>query len=559
MTDAPAPTAPDSPVDALADRYVELAADLDPLLATYAGLPGRDGRMTDYSPAGYDARQELVRSTLAELAGLRPTTPRERVAQAAMTERLQAESGYAEVGLDRALNVIASPVQDIRGVFDLMAADTEQQRADVAARLRAVPAALAGYLATVRQEIAQGRPPARRQVVACSEMIRGWLRDDVLGDLVRRSGAEGAQLADLESAAAGAAEAYGSLAGVLADDLADRARPGDAVGADLYPVAARMFLGSDIDPLEAYSWGWEELDRLAAELAAVAREITGSDDVAAAKAALDADPSRRIAGAEAFRDWMQQRSDEAIEALAGTHFDIPDPIRTLECRLAPTHDGGIYYTGPSADFERPGRMWWSVPPGEDSFSTWKELTTVYHEGVPGHHLQVAQTVYRADLLNRYQRLLCWVSGHGEGWALYAERLMGELGFLADPGDRLGMLDSQQLRAARVVVDIGCHLRLSIPPGTGEHAGQPWDDAIALDFLRRHSSLAPGSLRFELNRYHGWPGQAPSYKLGERLWLQARAEARERAGAAFDLRQFHRAALDLGPLGLDPLRQELARL
>jgi uncharacterized protein (DUF885 family) len=401
--------------------------------------------------------------------------------------------------------------------------------------------------------------PARRQVVACAEMIRGWLRDDVLGDLVRRSVAEGSQLADLQAGAERAAAAYERFAGFLADELVSHARDADAVGPEVYPVAARMFLGADIDPLEAYAWGWEELDRLGTELAAVAREITGDDDVAAAKAALDADPARRVHGAEAFRDWMQQRSDEAIAALADTHFDIPEPIRLLECRLAPTHDGGIYYTGPSADFSRPGRMWWSVPPDEDTFSTWKELTTVYHEGVPGHHLQVAQTVYRADLLNRYQRLLCWVSGHGEGWALYAERLMGELGFLADPGDRLGMLDSQQLRAARVVVDIGCHLGLDLPAGAGEHAGEPWDDAIALDFLRRHSTLTPASLRFELNRYHGWPGQAPSYKLGERLWLQARAGVRERKGPAFDLREFHHAALNLGSLGLDPLRDELARL
>ena len=168
-------------------------------------------------------------------------------------------------------------------------------------------------------------------------------------------------------------------------------------------------------------------------------------------------------GTDALRDWMQERADEVIADLADTHFDIPGPVRTIECRIAPTQTGGIYYTGPSDDFTRPGRMWWSVPKGVTEFGTWRELTTVYHEGVPGHHLQVAQTVYRRELLNKWRRMMCWVSGHGEGWALYAERLMAELGYMDDPGNYLGLLDGQSLRAARVVLDIGVHCGFEAPP------------------------------------------------------------------------------------------------
>ena len=236
-----------------------------------------------------------------------------------------------------------------------------------------------------------------------------------------------------------------------------------------------------------------------------------------------------------------------------THFDIPEPIRRLDCRIAPTHTGGIYYVAPNEDFSRPGTMWWSVPMGVEDFATWKEVTIVFHEGVPGHHLQCAQTVYRAAELNRWRRLACWVSGHGEGWALYAERLMGELGYLDDPGARMGMLDSQALRAARVVVDIGVHLQLSAPAEVG---GGVWDADKAWTFLRAHTRVGDAMLRFELNRYLGWPGQAPSYKVGERFWLQLRAEARAAEGAAFDLKAFHRRALDVGSLGLDVLRQAL---
>ncbi|HET8582942.1 MAG TPA: DUF885 domain-containing protein, partial [Jatrophihabitans sp.] len=260
---------------------------------------------------------------------------------------------------------------------------------------------------------------------------------------------------------------------------------------------------------------------------------------------------RKLQGTDALRAWMQETSDAAVAALAGTHFDIPDAIRTLECRIAPTPSGGIYYTGPSDDLvSRPGRMWWAVPDGVTEFGTWRERTTVYHEGVPGHHLQVAQTAYRSEILNRWRRLASWISGHGEGWALYAERLMADLGFLDDPADYLGMLDGQSMRAARVVLDIGVHCGLPAPAEVG---GGSWTYDKAWQFLRAHANMSEAMLRYELDRYLGWPGQAPSYKIGERLWLQLRDDARAHEGAAFDLKSFHRRALDVGSLGLDVLR------
>jgi uncharacterized protein (DUF885 family) len=281
-----------------------------------------------------------------------------------------------------------------------------------------------------------------------------------------------------------------------------------------------------------------------------AERIKPGSTVREAMDLLDADPGHRLSGTDALRSWMQDKSDAAIAALAGTHFDIPKPIRTLECRIAPTKTGGMYYTGPDDDFTRPGRMWWSVPEGVTDFSTWRELSIVYHEGVPGHHLQVAQTVYRRDLLNRWRRLGSWTAGHGEGWALYAEWLMADLGFLDEPGDFLGMLDSQSLRAARVVLDIGVHCGFDAPAEVG---GGAWDYDKAWRFLTAHASSAHELLRYELDRYLGWPGQAPAYKLGERLWLQLRDEVRRREGDAFDLREFHRRALDIGSVGLDVLR------
>jgi uncharacterized protein (DUF885 family) len=348
-----------------------------------------------------------------------------------------------------------------------------------------------------------------------------------------------------------AATAYRRIAEDFAAHLLDRAPKDDAAGRERYSLASRQFLGTTIDLEEVYAWGQEELARITADMEATAQRILPGAGVREAIEHLDRDPAYVLHGTRALRDWMQERADEVIADLAGRHFDIPAPVRTIEGRIAPTNTGGIYYTGPSDDFSRPGRMWWSVPKGVTEFSTWRELTTVYHEGVPGHHLQVAQTVHRRELLNRWRRMMCWVSGHGEGWALYAERLMAELGYMDDPGNHLGLLDAQSLRAARVVLDVGVHCGFPAPPEVG---GGRWTYDKAWSFLTAHAHEEEQMMRFELNRYLGWPGQAPSYKIGERLWLQLRDEVARREGEAFSLKAFHRRSLDIGSVGLDALRE-----
>jgi uncharacterized protein (DUF885 family) len=160
-----------------------------------------------------------------------------------------------------------------------------------------------------------------------------------------------------------------------------------------------------------------------------------------------------------------------------------------------------------------------------------------------------------DRLSRYQRAE-YLAGDSEGWALYAERLMDELGFFTAPDRRMGYLAGQQLRATRVVVDIGMHCELRIPQGQPFHPGARWTPELGLDFLRQHGGPNREFIDNEWIRYLGLPGQAISYKLGERVWLAGREEARRRAGAAFDLKAWHTAALAQGPLGLDELAREL---
>ncbi len=553
-------------IDAIAEAWVDTELELFPEYHVYLGREGREGEYADYSPAGSEQADRERTKTLALLARAQPADDIDTITKLDLTRELELGIAKHEAGFDqRDLNVIASPAQGLREIFDLAPVSTEADWAAVAKRLNNLPAAMDGYLEMLRSGVTARNVPAIRQV---AEVIGQAEKLAAPSGFFHQLAAQAKEAAvglsptlerELTAGAKSSAAAYELLAVTLRDEIAPHAPERDAVGRDLYTLASRDFLGATIDLDETYEWGIDELRKMTAEQEAVAREIKPGASVREAIAHLDGDPTRKLHGTDALQRWMQATSDRAIEELGATHFDIPAEVRRLECMIAPTQEGGIYYTGPSDDFARAGRMWWSVPEGVTEFDTWRELTTVYHEGVPGHHLQIAQAVFQQENLNRWQRLMCGTSGHAEGWALYAERLMEELGYLADPGDHLGMLDAQLLRAARVVVDLGVHLELPIPAGTGWNEGETWDADLAWEFLRSRVQMDEDMLRFELERYLGWPGQAPSYKLGERIWLQAREDARNRQGADFSLREFHRQALALGSMGLDPLVEALGRL
>jgi uncharacterized protein (DUF885 family) len=546
-------------VDRIADGYLDDLAAHDPMQATYLGLLGHDGELPALDPDWFAERSALRKRTLAALAEAEAADANDRITVAALREELTVAEELRSIGTEESsLQNIASPLQEIRETFDLTPAKNLDDLATVARRLAAVETAVAGYIESLRYAAANGHVTARRQVAAGIEQCAENIGPDgffaaYAGELVPEDGGEvpDSLRADLTRAAASAAAAYERLQAFLEDELIGQARGTDACGRERYALHSRHFLGARVDLEETYEWGQHELARIDGEMAVTAQRIKPGASVLEAIEFLDKDASRMLDGTDALRDWMQRKSDEAVAALADVHFDIPVEIRTLQCMIAPTQQGGIYYTGPSEDLvTRPGQMWWSVPKGVTRFGTWRELTTVYHEGVPGHHLQIAQTIYRRELLNRWRRIASWVSGHGEGWALYAERLMADLGFLDDPGDHLGMLDGQSMRAARVVLDIGIHCEFEAPAEVG---GGAWTYDKAWDFLSAHVNMAEGFRRFELDRYLGWPGQAPSYKIGERLWLQLREDARTAQGAGFDLKAFHRNALDIGSVGLDVLR------
>ena len=507
-----------SQLDKAAERYVHDIAALTPTIATGWGIEGHDHELEDFSPSYYEAVAQRTRAMLDDVE----TLEGDEVTKAVMRDRLGVDLELFEMGEDlRSLNNIASPVQTIR---DSLLQMPETGRPE---RLAKVPAALRGYQESLTVAAAAGKVAAARQI----DQVVGQIDAIVSGDMLDDLGAEG----DVQAAK----QAFAELATWLKESLLPKAPVDDAFGRERYEVLSRLFVGAAVDLDEAFEWGKERLAAIIAQQEQCAAQLYGAGtSIEEAFSRLDKDERYLVEGVDGLKAWMQEKADGAVKDLAGVHFNIPEQMRTIEACIDPAGTGGIFYTPPTEDFSRPGRMWWSVPPGETTFHTWQELTTVYHEGVPGHHLQVGLAVAEKENLNLWRRIACWNSGHGEGWALYAEALMADLGYLDDPGFRMGMYDQQRLRAARVVLDIGLHL-----------AKEGWDFDSARAFLRSHTAMSEAQLDFEIHRYAGWAGQAPSYALGQRLWEELRAEASHLTPV-----QFHEKALREGSIPMSILRE-----
>ncbi|MFE6780193.1 DUF885 domain-containing protein [Streptomyces sp. NPDC057702] len=548
----------------VADAYVDALVALDPITGTYLGVPESATRLPDFSPAGQEALAELARGTLADLdeAERRPgaDSDAERRCGRLLRERLTADLAIHEAHEHlRAVSNLSSPVHSVRDCFTMMPTETEAHWGDVATRLRAVPQALAGYRASLAAGLERGLPGGPRQVATVVEQLGAWIGADGgwFAEFTRQGPA--ALRAELD---ASAAEATAALV-TLRDWLRDVYAPGvagspDVVGRERYRRWSRQWNGTDLDLDEAYAYGWSEYHRIHEEMRAEAAKVLPGATPWEVLEHLDTH-GEVIEGAEETRAWLQRLMDDTIEALDGTHFELAERIKRVESMLAPPGTAAApYYTSPSMDFSRPGRTWLPTM-GRTRFPAYDLVSTWYHEGVPGHHLQLAQWAHVADQLSRYQATVGQVSANCEGWALYAERLMDELGYLTDAERRLGYLDAQMMRSLRVIIDIGMHLELEIPDHSPFHPGERWTPELAQEFFGRHSGQPADSVESELVRYLGMPGQAIGYKLGERAWLAGREAARAAHGDAFDAKKWHMAALSQGSLGLDDLVAELSAL
>jgi uncharacterized protein (DUF885 family) len=438
----------------------------------------------------------------------------------------------------------------VRSIFELMPKNSDQDFDNIAKRLAAVDAAYSSWCETIMTVAKTGKTTAQRQVKGVIEQLDSYANGGYSAMCKNFDGAgkypamhEAAKLAEAASAKA---------AKFLREEYLPIANPNDAVGAERYAVWARYFTGAQLDLPATYEWGKKELKAINDRMWELAKVINPQAKTLREVAdTLDNDPKYKVVGPENVVKYLQDFTDAAMKRMDGEFFEIDPRIAICEARLAPEGSASApYYNPPSEDLSRPGTTW--IPMlGKNEVSNWHLVSTWYHEAVPGHHLQVGTATVEKDRLTRFQRTSAWISGYGEGWALYAERFMNELGAFDEPGIEMGYLSAQALRAARIVVDIGMHL------GYTDDNGVVWNAESSRKLLNEQALLDEDHSRSETDRYLGWPGQAISYKVGERVWMAAREDAKARLGDGFNMKRFHSYALKLGPMGLDPFAAELA--
>jgi uncharacterized protein (DUF885 family) len=543
----------------ISDRYTEAWATLHPISATAYGIAGHDDECGDWSPESHARSADLSRSVRAELTPhLGDADPTQAFAAKVLCRELDTfVEQYEANEWRRDLNHVASPFQNIRDVFDVMPKVSPEDWESIRARLAGFAGMLDGYRRSLAEGVAAGDTVASRQAESVAEQAAFAASESSTFLTFPGLAADaGYDSESIESAVSDARRGCAEFADWLRSEYLPAADPSDAVGEERYLRQADHFLGMALDPHETYDWGWSEVRRLRAEMASTAAEIDSDMSVSEVVHMLDTDPTRAASTREEFVEFVSAIQQKAIAQLDGEHFDVPDELKAVTVSIAPAGVPlGAWYVGPSEDFRRPGSIWYA--PGErKSLPYWQEVSTAYHEGFPGHHLQVGATIFQREKLSRFHRAVIWYPGSGEGWALYAERLMDELGFFEKPEYRLGWLSSQLFRSIRVVLDIGCQLEKRIPDDAPLYDGEVWDFERGVDYMNLVGGQARDVSESEVKRYLGWWGQAISYKVGEREILSIRDDAMVRDGAAFDRKEFHQRMLDAGAVRLDHLREAL---
>lgn len=540
-----------SEIFAISDEYIDALGRMSPMSATALGIPGYDHLLDDLSIAAETKAADYRREVLARVNAMEPIDDIDRIAREVLIERIESSLNlFDSKEAFITYGPIANPVANIRSTFTLMSTEGDEAVANITARLLAMGSALDSWKSTIEDMQALGKGTARRQVLGVAQQLTVY-GSGGYADMAHSIDPD-KKYPDLHLAALSAEAASLSMAAWMKDVHAPRSLDVDAVGAQRYAPWARFFTGADLDLRSTYEWGIEDLNQINARMYKAAEKLglAGKSLKEVAEYCETAE-LHSIQGEEALLAKLIEFTEQAIARLDGVYFDIDPRIKFCDARIAPEGSAAApYYMPPSEDLVRPGTTWYPTL-GHTRFNFWHIASTWYHEAVPGHHLQCATATIEKDRLTRFQRTEAWISGYGEGWALYAERFMDELGAFEDPAFELGYLSGQALRAARIIVDIGMHC------GYEDFEGKVWDADSAFNLLVERALLAPDFAKSEVDRYLGWPGQAISYKVGERVWLRVREDAKARLGDNFDIKAWHNYALKVGPMGLDPFEREMA--
>ena len=552
-------TLPDSaqtPVNELADRFWEAILELSPTTATFYGDDRYADRIEDPSPAGRARSRALMERTVAEASAIEtdglPTEDRITRDMLKVIAELQIEEDDQRLYELRVVDQMGGPQQLLPQLTQFQPADTPASLEAFIARLHAYPTFMAANIDLLRDGLASGltapRIVAERTIAQIQRMLAVPIGSAIVPSMVKvASEADRELVRDIVRDVVYPADAaflealQGSYLAATRDDPGLWSAPN---GEQLYRTAIRSWTTLDLDPEEVHRTGLEELESIEQERREMARTAGHGDDTAAYRAALESD----VSNTPQTKDGLVARATEDIGramAMAPRYFGVL-PRTGCEVRLVEEYKEKdapfAYYYPPTPDGTREGIYYangYDLPSRKYS----KLASTTYHEAVPGHHFQITLEMENPHL-NTFRRLGARIVGgaYVEGWGLYSERLADEMGLFRNAGERFGMLDAQAWRAARLVVDTGLHaLR--------------WPRQRSIDLLRA-TGLSETDAVIETDRYICWPGQALTYKIGQRVIERLRAELSARDGSAFDLRAFHDAVLGHGSLPLATLEREL---
>ena len=544
-----------TPVNALADRFWEWFLETQPLWATFLGDERWNDRWDDPSPAGREREESSLRQLLADADTLdgpdletedRITLDMLRVVADLRLAHLE----HKVWQLDQ-VDQLAGP-QNLPGeLARFQRIDTPDRLDALITRLDAYPAYIDMIRANIEEGVREGRTAAAPVIERTITQVRRALETPVDESplLVAHADADEATRALISAAIErNVRPAMSALLETL-NTYAPHARAGDGIcwlpdGDALYRYNVLASTTLNEDPQALHDYGLSQIEEIDRERLAIARDLE-YPDIAALRIHLDEDPLNHASEPRQLVDLARAQIEKAA-AIAPRYFGRL-PRAECEVRAVEPHQEReappAFYFPPAPDGSRPG-IYFINTFDPSSRPLHRLASTTYHEAVPGHHFQITiETELQG--LPAFRRLGSRLTGaaYPEGWGLYSERLADEMGLLEDPRERFGMLDAQAWRAARLVVD------------TGMHAFR-WDRQRSVDFLRSAAGLTLLEAETETDRYISWPGQALSYKTGQRAIESLRRQIEARDSARFDLKAFHDAVLGHGSLPLATLTREL---
>src|SRR3954447_5922322 len=542
-------------LDRLADEYQDFRLRNAP---TWAHLIGEYRYADRYESVGRDAEDAAV------LEGRRFAARAEAIdadaldGQRRITRSMVAWDASSRAGLlaSRTSELGANPIFGAQASLGVHVPKLGVPDVDVAEAMVAKFSSVATYFRDLadrhREGVASGRTPADFAVRQTVAQLDTWLgtpinRDPMLEVQEPPPGMDTGRwherlLAVVQKQVRPAVERYRD---VLRDEVAPHARPDDRCGlahlpdgAEVYAKAARFFTTVDTSPAEIHEIGLRQVAALEDEYRALGREALGMEDVPSIFAALRDDPKLHHTGAAEIVADAKAAMAKARAVMGDWFGRLP----RADCDVEATTSGAIaYYFAPPRDGSRGGVFFMNVPPRED-WARHDIENTAFHEGIPGHHLQLAIAA-ELDGIPEFRKR-AFIAAYGEGWGLYTERLADEMGLYSSPLDRIGMLTADSMRACRLVVDTGMH-------------ALGWSRRRAVEYLQANSPMRLAHAQAEIDRYAVTPGQALSYMIGRLEIQRIRREAEARQGDAFDIKAFHDAVLDSGPMPLGLLAQVVA--